>query len=244
MAAERITIPARRCGVKPITIVYTIATRNTPHWSFRMELDPLAMEMPRPDMANPPEWTLLTFRQCPHCPLHSEDHEYCPLAIRIAPVVERFKDVRSFEETELEVWTEERTTVKTTTTQKALSSLMGLVIAVSGCPLTRFLRPMARFHLPLATEEETVCRAVSLYLLGCYFRERRGQPVTFSLDPLIRQYTRLETLNLAMTERIRAGVTGDAPVNALVILDSFAKALPLAAEDSLERIEFLFHDVA
>ena len=34
----------------------------------------------------------------------------------------------------------------------------GLIMATAGCPWTDRLRPMARFHLPFATEAETVYR--------------------------------------------------------------------------------------
>jgi hypothetical protein len=86
---------------------------------------------------------------------------------------------------------------------------------------------MARFHLPLATQEETICRAVSLYLLTQYFRNKQGGTADFTLQGLVKQYHDLQTMNMAMAKRIRAGSSLDAPVNALVILDTFAKALPL-----------------
>jgi hypothetical protein len=37
------------------------------------------------------------------------------------------------------------------------------------------VKPMARFHLPLASEEETIYRATTMYLLAQYFlREVRS----------------------------------------------------------------------
>jgi len=50
----------------------------------------------------------------------------------------------------------------------ALSSLIGLYMATGGCPVMERLKPMARFHLPFADEEETMFRAMSAYLLDHY----------------------------------------------------------------------------
>ncbi len=52
-----------------------------------------------------------------------------------------------------------------TSLPRALSSLFGLICALSDCPHTRFLRPMAHFHLPLSSDTETLVRTASLYSL-------------------------------------------------------------------------------
>jgi len=59
---------------------------------------------------------------------------------------------------------------------------MGLVIATSGCPHTLFLKPMARFHLPLASVTETIYRASAMYLTAQYFLKQDGKEVDFSLN--------------------------------------------------------------
>lgn len=227
-----------------LVITYTFTMARGDRASFRLEIDPVSIEL-RPQGGGPfPEWTRLTFKRCRVCTLTPSAHPFCPIAVRLVPIVDRFKDVRSYEEVSLEVETAERTTLKVTSAQKALSSLMGLLCAVSGCPATRFLRPMARFHLPLATQEETVYRAVSTYLLSRYFMVNNSTSnalaMDVSLDPLVRKYKALEEVNTGMSERIRSGARLDAAVNAMVILDSFAKALPFAVEDSLERLRPLF----
>jgi hypothetical protein len=78
---------------------------------------------------------------------------------------------------------------------------------------------MARFHLPLASTEETVYRATSMFLLAQYFAYR---------------------VNRAMAERLRSASEQDAAVNAIVILDLLAKALPDAILDSLTEVRHLF----
>ena len=54
-------------------------------------------------------------------------------------------------------------------------SLIGIYMVTSGCPIMDKLRPMARFHLPFASTEETIYRAISTYLLGQYFLEQKGK---------------------------------------------------------------------
>lgn len=221
-----------------ITYRFTVNGGTTEIFDIRIDHRLLAMKNPVPN--DLPAWTDLPFHQCPNCPLDPGRHPHCPFAVRIAQVVERFTEIRSFDEMFVEVTMEERTVSKKTSAQKGISSLMGLICAVSGCPLTEFLKPMARFHLPLATQQETICRAVSLYLLAQYFREKRGRTADFTLQRLVEQYHGLQAMNIAMAKRIRSGSSLDAPVNALVILDTFAKALPFAIEDSLDKIEHIF----
>ena len=71
-----------------------------------------------------------------------------------------------------------------TSAQAVASSIMGLISATSGCPHTAFLKPLAWFHLPFASEEETVFRAVSAWLLKQYFRECDGELGDWTLDGL------------------------------------------------------------
>lgn len=65
--------------------------------------------------------------------------------------------------------------------QRGLSSLLGLILATRDCTYTRYFRPMARFHLPLASEEETIYRAASMYLLAQYLRANDGKQVDINL---------------------------------------------------------------
>tara|TARA_B100000700_G_C14524229_1_gene614495 strand:- start:271 stop:585 length:315 start_codon:yes stop_codon:yes gene_type:complete len=102
--------------------------------------------------------------------LSEETTPHCPLSTSISSAVRRFEDILSYEEIEVEVVTERRAIRKSLTAQQGLSALLGLIMATSGFPHTAYFKPMARFHLPFATEDETVDRAASLYLLSQYFR--------------------------------------------------------------------------
>ena len=187
-----------------------------------------------------PEWTRLDFHQCEHCPLNIQTDPQCPLAARLVELVNSFEGILSFEELRVEVVTEERTVTKEVPAQQAVSSLMGLVMATSGCPHMAFFKPMARFHLPLASTEETIYRASSMYLLAQYFLQKAGKEPDVELEGLKEIYRDLETLNTHMAERIRAAISKDAAVNAIVILDFFAKDLSFAIEDQLEEMQPLF----
>jgi hypothetical protein len=99
---------------------------------------------------------------------------------------------------------------------------------------------MARFHLPLATVEETVYRATSTYLLAQYFLRKRGQDVDFEFEGLNKIYHDIQVVNTTIAKRLRTASETDSAVNALVLLDMFAKSLPHAVEKSLEEIRHLF----
>jgi hypothetical protein len=155
-------------------------------------------------------------------------------------LVQRFDGLLSHEKVDMEVVTEERTITQKTTAQRGISSLMGLVIAASGCPHTALLRPMARFHLPFASNEETVYRATSMYLLAQYFLKKEGAHSDLELDGLARIYENMQIINVAVAERLRAATTTDSSVNAIVVLDVYAKTVEMVIEGSLERIRYLF----
>lgn len=187
-----------------------------------------------------PDWTELGYHQCPHCPLDPARTTHCPVAIQIDELVEECADLTSYDSVRVTVCSPERTVSHNTSIQRGLSSVMGLILALSGCPHTEFLKPMARFHLPFACEHETLYRAASMYLLGQYFRDQDGKPADLELTGLAEKYHNLETLNRAMAERIKNAGSGDAPVNAVVMLDMLAKVMPCSIEESLKEIRHLF----
>lgn len=189
-----------------------------------------------------PEWTELDFHQCPHCPLKSEEVPHCPLARRLRSLVSRFDAVVSFETVTVEVRTEERLVRQSTSAQRALGAFMGLLMSTSGCPHMAFFKPMARFHLSLANNLETVYRATSMYLLAQYFQQQKGNPADLHLDGLAKAYENIHIVNQNVAERLRHAVEADAIVNGLVLLDSFTMLLPLSIKKSLAHIEHLFQD--
>ena len=91
-------------------------------------------------------------------------------------VIDGFADLVSYDKVRVTVESEERSVVATLSAQQALASLMGLIMASSGCPRTAVFRPMARFHLPFSSESETAYRVAAMYLLAQHFiASRRRQ---------------------------------------------------------------------
>jgi len=226
--------------MKDLTVFYRFRLPDGSQEEFNLRLDAETLELHGNLPAVAPDWTRLDFHQCPNCPLSVDEHPHCPLALNLVNLVEPFDGVLSHDKLEMEVITDERMIAQKTTAQRGISSLMGLVIATSGCPHTAFLRPMARFHLPLASNEETVYRATSMYLLAQYYLKKEGEKADIELDGLTRIYEEMETINIAIADRLRAATTTDSSVNAIVVLDVYAKTVGMVIEGSLERIRYLF----
>lgn len=191
---------------------------------------------PQPD---PPEWAALGFQQCSNCPLKADTHPLCPVAHSLIDVVPRFEHLVSYDRLSVEVRTAERTIVAQTDAQQALSSLMGLIMASSGCPHTAFFRPMARFHLPFSNEEETTYRSVATYLMAQHLLRISGREADDGVGGLTSVYENMQVVNAAMARRLRAAGRTDSTLNAVVLLDLFAIIVPAAVEDSLTEIRGL-----
>ncbi|MDY6852228.1 MAG: hypothetical protein SV487_09190 [Thermodesulfobacteriota bacterium] len=223
-----------------ISITYCFKLDNGAEEVFRLQLDPQDLSLTGNTPAALPSWTNIDFHQCPNCPLTVNTHPHCPVAVNFVDLVERFDGLLSHDKTHLDVLTEEREVSKDTTVQRGISSLMGLIISASGCPHTEFFKPMARFHLPLASDEETIYRSTSMYLLAQYFLRKEGKVFDLELKGLVNIYKNVDVVNMALVERLRQVTESDSTVNAVILLDMFAKTLPLSIEEYLEEISYLF----
>jgi hypothetical protein len=226
--------------MKPISIHYRFAFDDGTSQSFQIELDGDSLELAGLAPDEQPEWTALDFHKCPHCPLDSAAHARCPLAANLVGIVQRFGKMLSYEQVEMEVETEERTVSQRTTAQRGVSSIMGLIMATSGCPHTSPFKPMARFHLPLASKEETLYRAAAMYLLAQFFRKRAGEDADLDVNGLREIYKNIELVNRHVAERLRNAAVQDSTLNAVIILDCYAKTLPYSVEQFLEELAYLF----
>jgi len=207
---------------------------------FELNLDPKSLDLIEEIPEELPPWTSLDFHQCPNCELTIQTHQNCPVASHLVKIVSICTNVLSYDELVVDIITPERVIYKGTTAQKGISSLMGLVMATSGCSHMSFLKPMARFHLPFASAEETIYRATSMYLLAQYFLQKQGKEADLELKGLSEIYQNIQIINKAMAKRLRAITDKDSAMNALVLLDIFAKTLPFAIEESLEEVRYLF----
>lgn len=195
---------------------------------------------PSSDVTGLPEWTELGFHQCPNCPLSATATSHCPMAVAFVPLVEAFGKRLSYDMVTVQVESKERTVSKSTSLQQAAGSLMGLLAATSVCPRTDFLKPMAHFHLPFSSEQETIYRVASMYLLAQYFERSHGHEPDWSLKILRANYEELQQVNAAMAERLRIVSERDGTLNALILLDLLAKVLPYSIDDMLEDVRPVF----
>ncbi|MEZ4873679.1 MAG: hypothetical protein R2827_15850 [Bdellovibrionales bacterium] len=142
------------------------------------------------------EWTKLNFNKCSCCPLNEADHPECPAAMGMSTFLEKFANNISHVDTKVAVITPERTYYKETSLQNGIYGIMGLVLATSGCPIFHPLKPMARFHLPFSTVDETLARALSFYLLKRYFQHKRGEEIDpTDMNDLDQTYANIDKVN-------------------------------------------------
>lgn len=223
-----------------IDIQYKFTLPNHTSEVFDLQLESKDLILMNNMPSSLPTWTDLEYYQCPNCILDPTLYTYCPLSANLVTIVRRFKGLLSFDEVTIDVITNERTVSQKTTVQRGISSLMGLVIATSGCPHTAYFRPMARFHLPLSSKEETIYRATSMYLLAQYFLNKDKNKADLELEGLKKIYENAQIVNTSIADRLRAASDTDSSVNAIALLDMYAQSLPFAISDSLENIKYLF----
>ena len=226
--------------MESVTIQYCFTLPDGSQEVFDLQLDAQSVELLGNTPKAFPSWTNLDFHQCPHCPLVIDTHPHCPLAANLVNIVEPFDRLLSYERIHVDVVTESRLISRDTAAEEGISSLMGLVIPTSGCPKTAFFKPMARFHLPFASQEETIFRVASTYLLGQFFRRKEGQDADLELKGLRKIYEDVQVVNASVAARLQSATEKDSTLNAIVLLDMYAKILSHAIEQSLEEIRYLF----
>jgi len=202
-----------------------------------LEFDGADFRLANQAPTQPPFWTELRYNQCANCPLRHDEHSHCPAAVQMAPVVEALKALVSFDSVCVTVSQCERTIYAEISAQQALSSVLGLIMATAGCPWTDRLRPMARFHLPFASETETLYRSVCMFLLA---RELAGEGNTEGFAALEALYDNLHVVNRDMSRRLGAATRSDPARNAIALLDTFTSLLPMALDSSLQELAPLF----
>ena len=81
---------------------------------------------------------------------------------------------------------------------------------------------------------------VGAYLLAQFFLTQRGETPDMDLRGLRETYDLIHEVNVGLANRLRVIPSGDAHLNALVILDLFAHALPYSIDESLAELEHMF----
>ena len=223
------------------TFRYTFRFDGGETKTFTVQLERDSLHLVGLSQAPPPEWTRLAAFRCGHCPLDGTKYEHCPVAANLVDLVDFFRDSVSHQAVDLLIQTEERSYGKRTSLQSGVSSLLGIYMVTSGCPVMGRLKPMVRFHLPFATLEETKYRAISMFLVAQYVRERKGQTPDWSLRGLVKIYEDIALVNQNFADKLQALKVRDAQLNAIAILSSFAEFTSMSIDyGEVDELDALF----
>lgn len=235
------TLEASNESNKDLTYRYTFTFPDGKSKRFEVKLDPQNYKLKVTPRAQLPEWTALENHQCSNCPLKPAESPSCPAAVSMVDVVELFQGFTSYDKVDVLIETAARSYVKRTSLQEAVSSLVGLYMATSGCPIIGKFKPMVRYHLPFATLDETRYRVMSMYLLAQYLVGKQGGTPDWELKDLVTMYEEIQTVNSHFFKRLSNATSGDASVNALVILDVFAGTISFTIDEQvLDELRQLF----
>jgi hypothetical protein len=228
---------------KPATydINYKFTFKDGSIKEVSVQLDSKTLAIKPKARSSYPEWTRLTHSQCPNCPLKEDKHPQCPIAANLVDLIGLFKDHVSYEKVQVEVSTPPRTYSKLTPLAEAISSLIGIYMVSSGCPILDKLKPMVRTHLPFATWEETLYRMLSAYLMAQYFLYKEGREPDWHLDKITAISNEINIVNQAFCERLHEIHLRDATLNAVVQLDCFANLTgTFVKENRINEIQAFF----
>ena len=191
-----------------------------------------------------PEWTQLDKNKCPNCPLDSKTVPRCPVAEHLVDVIDFFKNALSVEVVDVKIEVPARTYVrKQVPLSQGVSGLIGIIMPTSGCPILGRLKPMVGTHLPFASLQETAYRMLSMYLMGQYFRMRRGSEPDWEFKELIELFDGIRIVNKSFCKRLHLVCEQDASLNAVVRLDCFAdNSSFLIQRKGLDKIEGTFDE--
>lgn len=226
---------------KPFRITYEFNFPGGGRKSFSMDFNPENHEIIyRKKTGLIPGWASLEYKKCPECSLDPETEPYCPVALNMCEVLHSFSQMISTEKCFVRCTTFQRSYSKMTDVMSGLSSALAVIILSSPCPFLVHARPMARFHLPFFTPEESIVRMISFYLLSQYFVLKKGEKPDWGLEKLNRSFTGLTMVQEGMMERVKGAFAGDACINALHTFHVLVQFISFEIESSLECLEHYF----
>jgi hypothetical protein len=217
-----------------ISISYLFDFGNNQVKTFETLLNASTLSLVLPESYEIPSWAK-AFR-CSQCSRETANSHCCSICINISHMIEEFKTFDSVTPCTISVYTKERNYTLKSDVQRGLSSLLGLYMATSDCPFLGFLRPMARFHLPFASVEETIFRSTGSYLIGQYFKAKKSNQADFDLRRLPATYSKVSKINHDIIRHLHENYYAhDAYANSLVILDNFAQMISAYLPEELDE---------
>lgn len=224
---------------------YTFDFGNGEVKEFEIHLDKNTLKQKEPRLEEYPDWVELKNFRCPNCPLEPETNKYCPLAQNLSSLIPEFYNLPSYEEVVVTVETINRTYYKKTSLQSGVSSLLGIYMVSSGCPVMGKLKPMLFSHLPFASLDETQVRVLSIFLLGQYVKWKKGEKPDWEMTKLIDIYEDIRILNLHVCQKVANLEKKDTSINSIVILNNFADYVTFTIDENLiEEIEIYTRGMA
>ena len=216
-------------------ITYTLSFKSGKEYTFEVEID----RQDRTEEANNEIhafWTKLNYNQCSNCPLRASSHKYCPAALDIEEIAGKFKDIISIEQTNVWVHTKNRSFFKNCDVQESLKSLFGLIMASGSCPILSRLKPLAYFHLPFASLDETVHHVAGTYLIKQYLIHCEGKSEPdWDLKGIQTLYGELETVNVNLMKRLQEASNKDANANALYLFVTLTNLIALDINTTMKE---------
>ncbi len=216
-----------------MAIEYRITLDDEHEFRYRIELE---RQYDPQIAAQTPRWTRLENNRCSNCPLNPAQHSHCPAAVDLHRVIEDFRGLPAFKKVAVQVRTPEREYTKQVGLEEGLRALLGVIMATSACPLLGKLKPMAQQHLPFASNQEFILRAVSLYLMRQYFNFREGRHADWELNGLVKQFQQLQLVNQAFWQRIHETCEGDSNLKAFLSFFSMASSMSYSLEAQLQKV--------
>jgi len=211
---------------------YTFSFSENLYRTFELKVEPntlLAVSSPED---KPVSWAKLDYFKCPNCPLDESKNEYCPLAVKCYPIINFFNSFPSTQTANIIIETNERIVYKYTSVQMGVSSLFGLIMTTSGCPMLGKLRPMVEYHLPFSTLDETEYRVFSMYIFLQYLKFMRNEKPDWDFSGLRKLYEEIEIVNRNIIEKLNQIEMNDTSRNAAVGLNSFAQYILAILDDN------------
>lgn len=219
---------------KQMAVEYRITLDDEHAFSYKVQLDRGVLASDRAVTVS--DWTRLEYHRCTNCPLNPLEHPSCPAAVDLKTVVEDFKGLPAFRKAWCHVRTEDREYSKLVNLEVALRSLLGVIMATSGCPVLGRLKPMARNHLPFASDNEFVLRTVSMYVLRELFKHREGRAADWDLSNLTQDFAQLQLVNQALWHRIHDVCAGDTNLKAFLGFFSMSSSMTYSLDAQLEKV--------
>src|SRR5579863_6818888 len=120
---------------KTLDFIYRFRLKDDSVKEVSIQLDSKTMTMiPKPRDAYP-DWTRLSHSQCRNCPLKEAESPRCPIAANLVDLIGIFKESISYDRAVVEVTTPARKYIKETTLAEGISSMIGIFMVTSGCPI-------------------------------------------------------------------------------------------------------------